>query len=471
MSELVHPHGAAVPLITGDQAWAGTGKIVTGVAMEHRARWRWWMAFGIALGLIGVLVGSVGWLEWEGVGVWGNNIPVTWALDIVGYDWWIGVGTGSLTVAALFLLMGAELRGPVNRLAETVGLLGVCAAGLYPIIHLGRPWFFYWNLPYPNTFLLWPQLRSTLYWDAIDIVSFLSVSFLLWFTGLIPDLASMRDRAIEAMDVGADKPGAWVRRLKAHLYGIPALGWRGSVGQWQRWRQCYRAIAVCGLVLVVSLQAGASVMFAGTVEPGWHDALLPVAFLLGAILAGVAVVSVLLMVVRFVFPLQPLVTTRHIELMAWLLLALAVLNLYCYMASFGTTALAGSSFDKAALVRRFEGPHAWAGWAVVFCLLLPPHLFWIPALRRSGLMLAIVGVLVMFGVYGDHFMVIVVTLQHDFLPSSSHPYNISFFGVSTFVGTGGLFLFLFLLMLRYVPVLSIVGLRSMSSTLPERRHG
>ena len=459
------------PLAQADREWIGAGSLVTDVASTHPSRVPWWIAFLGALGLVGVLALSVGWLLWEGVGVWGNNVPVTWALDIVGYDWWIGVATGSMAVSALMLLTGVEWRGAVNRLAETTALLGVAAAGLYPIIHLGRPWFFYWNLPYPNTFVLWPQFRSPLYWDAIDIVSFLGIAFLTWFTGLIPDLASMRDRAIDAMQRGEGRPGAFTRRLKAQLYGITSLGWRGSVVHWQRWEHASRIMAVFGLVLVVSLQTGAAVMFAGSVEPGWHDAMLPVSYLFGAVFAGVGIVGAMLVVVRAVFPLRPLITPRHFAYLAGMLLALAVVNLYCYAASFGLTALVGNGFDHGVLARRFDGPHAWATWAVIVCSLVPPHIFWFPPARRSGVLLAVVGVLVAFGVWADHFMVIVDTLQHDFLPSSAHPYAMNLVAVATFLGTVGLFLFLVLLFLRYIPVASIFGLSRMIHPGEAARRG
>ena len=252
MSGLIHSHRPADPLVTADQTWSSAGRLVTDVALGHEARWRWQVAFGVAVALMGVLAGSVGWLLWEGVGIWGNNVPVTWALAIVGYDWWIGVATGSLAVSALLLLTGAEWRGAVNRLAETTALLSVAAAGLYPIIHLGRPWVFYWNLPYPNTFLLWPQFRSPLYWDAVDIISFLGITFLFWYTGLIPDLASMRDRAIEAMVEGRDRPGG----------GVGAGPAPPAVSMWAReavhvlavWRirshtsACSRCRSACGLL-------------------------------------------------------------------------------------------------------------------------------------------------------------------------------------------------------------------------------
>ena len=459
MSAVVHPDRPAGPLLAMDQNWDSAGRIVADIAFGHESRWRWWIAFAASIALMGLLALCVGWLLYEGVGVWGNNVPVTWALDIVGYDWWIGVASGGLVVSALMLLMGAEWRGVVNRLTETMALISAAAAGLYPIIHLGRPWFFYWNLPYPNTFLLWPQVRSPLFWDAVDIISYLLICACFWYVGLLPDLAGMRDRAIESMVRNQARPGGWTRRLKAQLYGIAALGWRGSAAHWQRWEHTYRTLGAFGIVLVASLQTGAAVMFAGTVEPGWHDAILPVSYLFGALLAGVGTVAALLVVIRIVFPVRDLITARHFALLAWLLVGLAVANLYCYAASFLNTALIGSDFEHGVLTRRFGGPHAWSTWMVVVGSLAAPQVFWVPALRRSGAALLIVGLLAAFGMWADHFMLIVITLQHDFLPSAAHPYAIDVVEVATFAGTGGLFLFLLLLFLRYVPMLSIVGLR------------
>jgi Ni/Fe-hydrogenase subunit HybB-like protein len=457
------------PVIAPGQTWTSAGREVTDVAFGHQGGMRWWIAFAVSLALVGLLTGCVFWVMFEGVGVWGNNIPVTWALDIVGYDWWIGVASGGLMVSAMLLLLGAEWRGAVNRITETMALISAAAAGLYPIIHLGRPWFFYWNLPYPNTFLLWPQFRSPLYWDAIDIISFLGICLSFWYVGMLPDIAAMRDRAIEQVAQHGGRSSGWMRLLKAQLYGIAAMGWRGSVVHWQRWNHAYHTIAVFAVVLVMSLQTGAAVMFAGTAEPGWHDALSPIAFIFAALFAGVGVVAMLLVVLRTVFPLEPLVTLRHLNLVGMMLLGLGLANLYCYAAEFLTTVLTGSDYDRAVLAQRFEGAHAWSTWAIILCSLLPVHLFWLRPLRRSAAVLFVVGLLVAFGTWADHFMLIVITLQHDFLPSAAHPYAIDLVGVATFFGTVGLFLFLLLLFLRYLPVLSIVEMRRLIPALAARR--
>jgi Ni/Fe-hydrogenase subunit HybB-like protein len=450
-------------IIAPGQTYDTIGREIAGIAFGHPARKLWWLAFAGSLGLVGLLLVCLGALFWVGPGIWGNNIPVTWALDIVSYDWWIGIASGGLIVSAMLLLLGAEWRGALNRITETMAVIAAAAAGLYPIIHLGRPWFFYWNLPYPNTFLLWPQFRSPLYWDAVDIISFLGIGVAFWYIGMLPDLATLRDRAFErAQAEGGAYPTRW-QLFRPQIYGIAALGWRGSAVHWQRWAQAYRTIGLLGVLLVVSLQTGAAVMFAGTVEPGWHDTLLPVAFVFAALFAGVGMIAVLAVVLRGVFGLQRLVTERHLELVAMLLLGLGIANLYCYAAEFLTTALAGTGYDRAVLLRRFGGPHAWSLWFIVGCALIPVHLFWVRSLRQSPTMLALVGLLVAAGMYADHFMVIVVTLQHDFLPSSAHLYAMNFWGLATFAGTAGLFLALLLLALRYLPVVSILETRRLTS--------
>ena len=429
------------------------GDIVADIPLARGGWGRWWLAIAGSLALCGLLVVSLGFLFWQGVGIWGNNIPVTWALDIVSYDWWIGIACGGLLVSGLFLLLDVEWRGAINRISETMALLAAAAAAVYPIIHLGRPWFFYWNLPYFNTFALWPQFRSPLYWDAIDILAFLGVALAFWFTGLLPDLANLRDRACAR--IGADGKG----RLRAQLYGIAALGWRGSAVHWHRWTHAYRILALLGLLVVGSLQTGAAVMFAGTAEPGWHDTLLPIEFLIGAVLSGVGMLTMLTMVLRSAFRLQALITVRHLDVLSWLMLGLGCVLLYCEAASVFAVLVGHDAADHANLARRFAGPHAWAWWMMIAGALLPVHLLWFGAFRRSPSTLAIVGLCAAAGIWGDHFTVIVVTLQRDFMPSAAHGYSIDLWELATFLGSAGLFLFLLLLFLRLLPIVSLVETR------------
>ncbi|HEV7439583.1 MAG TPA: quinol:electron acceptor oxidoreductase subunit ActD [Methylobacterium sp.] len=451
-------------LIGPDATIRGIGSTVTGIPLGHPANRRWWIAFAGALALLGVFGAAIGWLLLNGVGIWGNNNAVVWALDIASYDWWIGIASGSLLVSAVLLLLGAEWRSAINRIAETSALLCTLAAGLYPILHLGRPWFFYWNLPYPNTLALWPQFRSPLVWDAIDIVSYLVVCVSFWYIGLLPDLAALRDRAYEAA-LATEKTYGRIRTLallKAQLYGILAAGWRGSASHWQLWVQAYRTIGLLGVLLVVSLQTGASVMLAGSVLPGWHDTILPVTFLVNAVFSGVGVTAALTVMIRAVYGLDALITERHLAILARLMLCLGLASLYCYATEIFSTFLHGDAYERATLVRRMTGAHAWAFWTIVACMLVPVQAFWFAAARRSGLTIAAIGILVAIGAYADHFMVLVVTLQQDFLPSSRLAYGVSVWGLATLAGSIGLFLTLLLLFLRYLPVVSITETRRLA---------
>ena len=447
-----------IPLSGGyigpNETYDTVGDEVTGIAFDHPLGWRWWVAFAAAMGLAGLLVVSLGALFIYGVGIWGNNIPVTWALDIVSYDWWISIASGALLVSGALLLLGEEWRSAVNRMTETVAIVSAASAGIYPIIHLGRPWFFYWNLPYPNTLLLWPQFRSPLVWDEFDILAFLVLCIGLWYTGLIPDFATLRDRAVVRMHASNGKG-----RMRAQIYGLLSLGWRGSAVHWERWRQAYRTLALLGVLLTVTLQTGAGLMFTSSVEPGWLDTMLPTSNLFAAILEGVGIVSAVVVVLRSVLRLQALITTRHITTLALLMLALAAANIYCYGAEMYGVAVHGDAYEHAVMTRRFYGEHAWAAWCIILCALLPVQLFWIPALRRSPALLALVGLLTGVGMFGDHFMIIVVTLQHDFLPSIAHPYAMNLWEIATFAGTVGMFLVLLLLLVRNMPVVSILELR------------
>ena len=462
-------HGRNALLQPG-QSYRSIGRDVVDISLDHPSDRRWWIAFTASLGLLGMFAASITYLLYEGVGVWGNNIPVTWALDIVSYDWWIGVASGGLLVSATLLLLGSDWRGALNRITETVALISAAAAGLYPIMHLGRPWFFYWNLPYPNTFLLWPQFRSPLYSDAIDIVSYLIVCLSFWYIGLLPDLATARDHTAARAEAAAGEGPSKPHLFKAKVYGVFALGWRGSALHWQRWTRVYRLIALFGIVLVVSLQTGAAMLFAASIEPGWHDTLMPVGLLFNALLSGVGMVSALTMLLRHVLPLRPFITDRHLDLLSRLLLGLAMINLYCYGAEILTSLQLGTVYDQASVSRRFAGPNAWSSWMIIGCALLPVQLFWIPALRRSAGLLLVIGLLSALGMWADHFMIIVITLQHDFLPSAAHRYTIDAWGVATFAGSIGLFMVLLLLAVRYLPLVAIHEIRRLADVRRKSGH-
>ncbi|EIZ84692.1 MULTISPECIES: quinol:electron acceptor oxidoreductase subunit ActD [Methylobacterium] len=454
----------AGPLIGPEETLQGIGGAVAAIPLTHPRNRRWWIAFAGAVALLGVFGFTLGYLLYAGPGVWANNNAVVWALDIASYDWWIGVASGSLLVSAVLLLLGAEWRGAVNRIAETLALLATASAGLYPIIHLGRPWFFFWNLPYPNTYNLWPQFRSPLLWDAIDIVAFLVICVSLWFIGMLPDLATLRDRAfVEAMRQSDAK--ARTRKLallRAQVYGIVASGWRGSAAHWQIWVQAYRTVALLGVLLVVSVQTGASVMLAGSLMPGWHSTLLPVSFLVNAVYSGVGVTAAIVVLIRIVYGLDALVSVRHLDVLGRLLLCLGCASAYCYAAEYFDTFLNGDPEARGVLVRRMTGDHALVSWTAILGLVLPAQVLWSARARTAPLVLAAVGLLVAAGAYADHVMVLVVTLTQDFLPSSRLPYGPDPWGIATFAGSLGLFLTLLLLFLRYLPAVSIIESRRLA---------
>jgi Ni/Fe-hydrogenase subunit HybB-like protein len=446
---------AGGPLIRPEETLQGIGGTVTAIPLTHPGNRRWWIAFAAAAALLGLFGFTLAYLLYAGPGIWANNNAVVWALDIASYDWWIGVASGSLLVSSILLLLGAEWRGAVNRVAETLALIATAAAGLYPIIHLGRPWFFFWNLPYPNTYDLWPQFRSPLLWDAIDIVSFLVICV---------SLATLRDRAFaEAMRQEEVKAPTRKRALlRARIYGIVASGWRGSAAHWQIWVQAYRTVALLGVLLVVSVQTGASVMLAGSLMPGWHSTLLPVSFLVNAVTSGVGVTAVIVMLIRLVYGLDALVTPRHLDVLGRLLLCLGCASAYCYAAEYFDTFLNGDVQARAVLARRLTGDHALVSWTAMLGLVLPAQILWSSRARTAPLALAGVGLLVAVGAYADHVMVLVVTLTQDFLPSSRLPYETDIWGIATFAGSVGLFLTLLLLFLRYLPAVSIVESRRLA---------
>ena len=408
------------------------------VALEHPGQRRWLLALLASLGLVGLLMASIAWALVEGVGIWGNNIPVAWALDIVSYDYWIGLATGALLTSAATLLFGTGLRGGVNRVAETVAVVAALAAAIYPILHLGRPWFFFWNLPYPNTLVLWPQFRSPLVWDEMDILGYLAVSLTFWYVGLIPDLAAMRDRSRSL--------------LRARIYGVAALGWRGSAVHWRRWRHAYRSLAVLAVLIVVCLQTGASVMYAATVEPGWHDTLLPALFVATAAFTGLAGVLAVAVVVRQGLGLQQAVTTAHLDLLGKLLLGAGIASIYCYGFDLFGSGMGHDGFALAVQARRLPGSLAWSYWAVSGAAVVPVALLWLAPWRRGPAVALAVSVLVLVGMWADRFMLLVSTQVRDFLPSSQHAYASTFWEWSTFVGTAGLLMLLLLLGARYLPM-------------------
>ena len=399
----------------------------------------WWALFLFALSLLSLFLVSLIYLFGKGPGIWGNNIPVGWGFPIANYIWWLGIGHAGTLISAMLLLMAQQWRNSLNRFAEAMTLFAVVQAGIYPIIHLGRPWRFYWMIPYPNTMDVWPQFKSPLTWDFFAVLTYLTVSVLFWYIGIVPDLAGARDRA--------------TKKRWAIFFGLFALGWRGSAKHWKRWRQAYRTTAAIAVPLVVSVHSEISLLLAAGPAHGWNSTVFPPYFVLGAAFSGFAVVSMLTVWLRAMLGLKGLVTERHLDMLGILTLATGMMTAYGYLAEVFTAAWHGG-YELQTLHDRFMGPYAWSFWGAVFFNFGPLQLLWWKRIRTSPIPLFLIGACATIGMWFERFMLVIGAQHHDWLESSEGLFHPTFWDWSVFAGTIGLFLTLFLLFVRFLPVLS-----------------
>jgi Ni/Fe-hydrogenase subunit HybB-like protein len=410
------------------------------------------LTFAGTLGLFALLA----YTAVAGVGVWGVNVPVAWAFAITNFVWWIGIGHAGTFISAILLLFAAKWRTSINRIAEGMTLIAVVQAGLFPVFHLGRPWFAYWLFPYPSTMDVWPNFRSALPWDAAAVSTYFVVSFLFWYMGLVPDLAIVRDASKER----------WRRRL----YGVFALGWRGSVRDWSHYRVLYGLLAGLATPLVISVHSIVSMDYAITQLPGWHSPLFPPYFVAGAIYSGFAMVLTLVVPVRRIFGLQNVITERHLENMAKMLLCTGWIVTYSYIVEVFCAWYSGDIFERYVhLYSRPFGPYAVLVWAQLFLNCVVVQVFWSRRARRSPLVLFGAAILINVGMWLERFDLIVTSLQRDFLPSSWHTYVPTPIDGGIFFGTLSFFFFVFLLFLRFVPFVPVGELKELSHSLASER--
>lgn len=401
---------------------------------------RWWFLASGAAATLGLL--AVTYTVLTGIGLWGNDVPVVWGFGIVNFVWWIGIGHAGTFISAFLLLLEQRWRGAINRLAEAMTLFALVNAAMFPLIHLGRPWFAYWLVPYPATMAVWPQQRASLVWDVFAISTYILVSIVFWYTGLIPDLAAARDRA----------PERWRRRL----YGIFALGWRGSARHWSRFRVAYGLMAGVATPLVVSVHSIIGTDFAAALVPGWHSTIFPPYFVIGALHSGFAMVLVLLLPSRAFRGFSPVVTARHVDATARLLLTTGMLMTLCYTIETFMAWYGGEQAEvHVMLLQRAIGSAAPVFWLMLVCNCVVPLVLWSPQARRSTPVLLTVGVAVLFGMWLERFLIIALALTQSNLPSSWGTYVPTLVDGSILLGTLGLFLFLFLLFLRFVPYVPV----------------
>jgi molybdopterin-containing oxidoreductase family membrane subunit len=433
------------PLIAPGHDYATITDKISGDVLERKTPKQVWTILAVAGGLISVLVVAVSFLFYKGVGIWGINNPVGWGIAIVNLVWWIGIGHAGTLISAILLLLHQHWRNAINRFAEAMTLFAVACAGMFPIFHLGRPWLAYWLTPYPNTMSMWPNFRSPLVWDVFAISTYLLVSFLFWFVGLIPDLASMRDRAT--------KPWQKV------VYGLLAGGWRGSARHWHRYEMAYLLLAGLATPLVVSVHSVVSFDFAVGIIPGWHATIFPPYFVAGAIYSGFAMVLTLMIPVRKWYHLEDFVTDRHLDFMAKVMLGTGLIVLYGYAMELFFAFYSGSEYEGYMMLNRITGPYGWSYAMLILCNGLVPQLLWSKKVRLNAAALFVISLVVNIGMWLERFVIVVTSLHRDFLPSSWDMYTPTIWDWMTYAGTIGVFLFLMFMFIRVMPMISIFEIK------------
>ena len=434
------------PLILGEPArgFHEVTETICGVTEARHPPKAWYAALGFAFLWLGVLGLMVLYLFFTGVGVWNLNRPVCWAFDITNFVFWVGIGHAGTLISAILFLFRQKWRTSINRFAEAMTIFAVMCAGLFPAIHLGRPWFAYWLAPYPNQMGAWPNFASPLVWDMVAVGTYFTVSLLFWYLGMVPDLATLRDRAT-----------GW----RFYIYGLLSLGWRGSQRHWHVYERAYLLLAALATPLVLSVHSVVSFDFAVAQLPGWHSTIFPPYFVAGAIFSGFAMVVTLAIPARSLFGLKEIITARHLDNMAKVILVTSLMVGYAYLTEFFMAWYSGNRWEQFQLLDREFGPMGWCGWVMLICNAVVPQIFWFKAARRSAWTLFTVCVLVNVGMWFERFVIIAIGLHRDFLPSSWGSYYPSYVEVLTLVGSFGLFLTLFLLFCRWLPMVAMAEVK------------
>lgn len=436
----------ATYLMTGHTFATITDKISSIVLTQKTSR-GWILSLAASAFVASFFLIAVGYLFTTGIGVWGNNSPVGWAFDITNFVWWIGIGHAGTLISAILLLLRQRWRTSINRFAEAMTLFAVACAGMFPLIHVGRPWLAYWLMPIPNTMGMWPQFRSPLIWDVFAVSTYATVSALFWFVGLIPDLATLRDRTTS--------------KVGRVIYGMLAMGWRGSAMHWHRYETAYLLLAGLATPLVVSVHTVVSFDFAVSLIPGWHTTVFPPYFVAGAIYSGFAMVLTLTIPLRAVYGLEDFITAKHLDVMAKVMLATGLIVAYGYAMEAFIAWYSGNHFERYVMWNRMTGPYWWAYWALILTNVAIPQLLWSGKIRSSVVALWLLSIVINIGMWLERFVIIVTSLHRDFLPSSWDMYSPTIWDWATFIGTLGLFMTLLLLFIRFLPVIAIFEMRTL----------
>jgi molybdopterin-containing oxidoreductase family membrane subunit len=435
------------PVIAPGYTFGTVTDQIASVVLTRRTPAFWVACFAAGFALLLVFLWAVVLLLVKGTGIWGIRIPVGWGFAITNFVWWIGIGHAGTLISAILLLLNQSWRNSINRFAEAMTLFAVACAGMFPLLHMGRPWLFYWMFPYPNSMGVQPQFRSPLVWDVFAVSTYATVSLLFWFVGLIPDLATLRDRA----------PNRWARGI----YGILAMGWRGSARHWAHHEVASLLLAGLATPLVLSVHTVVSFDFTVAIVPGWHSTFFPPYFVAGAIYSGFAMVLVLAIPLRWVYGLEGLITAKHLENSAKVMLATGLIVAYAYMLELFGAWYSGNIYEGAAFLNRMTGPYAAEYWTLIACNILAPQVLWFKKVRTKPVFLFMSSMVVLVGMWLERFVIIVSSLAQDYLVSSWRMFHPTRWDWATYVGTIGLFTFLFFLFIRLLPMISIFEVRTL----------
>jgi molybdopterin-containing oxidoreductase family membrane subunit len=443
--------GQAAVLRPGHTLETITDKIVS-IVLRRPVTLGWLGGFVFFFGLLNMMLFAMAYLFFRGVGIWGINIPVGWGFAIVNFVWWVGIGHAGTLISAILLLLKQGWRNSINRFAEAMTLFAVACAGVFPLIHTGRPWLAYWLFPYPNTMGVWPQFRSPLLWDVFAVSTYATISALFWFVGLIPDMATFRDSATNP--------------VAKTIYGLLAMGWRGSARHWKRYESAYLLLAGLATPLVLSVHTVVSFDFAISILPGWHTTVFPPYFVAGAIYSGFAMVLVLAIPIRMFYGVGDMITMRHLDNAAKVMLGTGLIVAYGYSMEAFYAYYSGNAYELFVLKNRMLGPLAWSYWCLILFNVAIPQVLWSRKVRLNPGMLFGTSLVILFGMWLERFVIVVTSLSRDFLPSSWGMYVATRWDYAVFAGTLGLFFSAMFLFVRLMPMITIFEMRML---LPESK--
>ncbi len=441
------------PVLGPGHTYGSVTDKISSIVLTRPTSRGWLAGFALCFVLVMMLMVAITYLIAKGVGIWGINIPIGWGFAIVNFVWWIGIGHAGTLISAILFLLNQKWRTSINRFAEAMTLFAVMCAGLFPLLHAGRPWYGFWMFPYPSVMGIWPQFRSPLIWDVFAVSTYFTVSLLFWFVGLIPDLATLRDRSTS--------------KAKQIIYGMLAMGWRGSARHWHRYQSAYLLLAGLATPLVLSVHTVVSFDFAIAIVPGWHTTIFPPYFVAGAIYSGFAMVITIAIPLRKAYGLEDFITMRHLENMAKVMLATGLIVAYGYFFEFFMSIYSGNKWDVFLVEQRLHGPYAHYYYALILCNILTPQLLWIEKIRTNVIILFLMSLVINVGMWLERFVIVVISLTRDFDPSAWGRYSATFWDYAVLVGTLGLFAGLLFLFVRVLPAISIAEMRELVAETSE----